>query len=191
MDSKEYQKTSCHKLKQIFGNENVKQEWDVGKSSQDSLTREIYCPRLDIAVGPFNIDGRVEYNKQRIKDSIHRYSEFLRLIIDVSENGLHSKNNILTSLNRNPRCFLQLRLNASGSRKHMLGDIANASILGAIGIVIPLTPSKLKGFTRIMKYIEFATAVGKLKSSFKNVLLINSDKFLEVLSHSDFLGMLD
>jgi len=51
----EYQELVCNSLQRIFGETNVKKEWNVAKDSRDDFTRELYYPRLDIAIGPFNI----------------------------------------------------------------------------------------------------------------------------------------
>jgi len=88
----------------------------------------------------------------------------------------------LAERNKNPRCFLAIELENSGSRKHMLGDVANASILGAIGIVVPLNEKRLRAFRKIREYIVFATKVGKLKASFNNVILLNRENFMNVIS---------
>jgi hypothetical protein len=63
MNATEYQKALFEKLKCIFGDANIEKEWDVARNSQDDFTRDIYCPRLDIALGPFNIDKQIETNK--------------------------------------------------------------------------------------------------------------------------------
>jgi hypothetical protein len=47
-------------LERVFGKENVKKNWDVAKDSEDMYTRELYAPRLDYAVGPFNISKSKE-----------------------------------------------------------------------------------------------------------------------------------
>ncbi|MBU1044197.1 MAG: hypothetical protein KJ915_07350 [Candidatus Omnitrophica bacterium] len=184
MNTKEYQSIVCEKLREIFLAENIKNEWDAAKDSQDSLTRGMYCPRLDIAVGPFNINGRVEANKRQIEEARSRHQDLIGRIVHTSERHHYDVQDISSGLNKNPRCLLAIEIEASGSRKHMLGDIANASILGSIGIVVPLTTGKLNAFIKIMKYIKFATKVKKLESSFNNVVIIGHDRFLEVLARS-------
>lgn len=57
------------RLKQIFGADNVKKEWDVAKGSLDDLTRNLYCPRFDIAVGPFNISRQVLEDYEKISQA--------------------------------------------------------------------------------------------------------------------------
>ena len=55
MNTKEYQALIFDSLKEIFEDEDVIREWDSLKyDSHISNHKEIYGPRLDIAVGPFN-----------------------------------------------------------------------------------------------------------------------------------------
>jgi hypothetical protein len=175
MNAKEYQIILFEKLKRIFGESNVEKEWDAAKNSQDDFSRKIYCPKTDIAIGPFNIDRQVEINRRRIEATLGRHETLIHRLIEASQSSTGSKEEFLTNRNKNPRCLIAIEIEGSGSRKHMLGDIANASILGLIGIIIPLTSEKLEAFKRILDYIRFATAAGKLNPSFNNILLINKE----------------
>ena len=50
-------------LENVFGKGNVLQEWDVARNSEDALKKKLqYCPRIDYAVKPLNIDGNIEDN---------------------------------------------------------------------------------------------------------------------------------
>ena len=64
----EYQDRVYLSLSRIFGERNVEKEWDAAKDSRDAFTRELYSPRLDIAVKPFNTDGNIDCNNQNVKD---------------------------------------------------------------------------------------------------------------------------
>lgn len=180
-----YQRSIIPKLNRIFGKNNVVKEWDVAKDSGDSFTRNLYSPRLDFAIKPFNTDGNVDYNNRKINRAISRYRRLIKRLAESSETYIEGINYFLDNRNRNPRCFLAIEVENSGSRKHMLGDIANASIMGAVGVVIPLNEKQLKGFIKIKNYITFATEVGKLKPSFNNVIVINKNKFLRIVSSYD------
>jgi len=100
-------------LKQLFGNENVIQEWDVAKNSQDAYTRELYCPRVDFAVGPFNIDANIDYNNMLIERAYQKYRRLLELLKSRSD----SEDKTLEP-NENPRCFLVIEVEDKSSRKH-------------------------------------------------------------------------
>lgn len=56
-------------LDRIFGNNNVVPEWSIAKNSKDIVTRNLYCPRVDFAVDPFNITS----DRTRNNDVINRF----------------------------------------------------------------------------------------------------------------------
>jgi len=179
---KNYQALACKLLKDIFGECNVKKEWDVAKESEDDLTRDSYCPRVDVAVGPFNLT-RNGNNLRQIDEMIEQRRGFLKKLFEFSEiHSLVSRElgfeKFLNIRNENPRCLLAIEIENSGSSKHMLGNIANVSILGAIGVVIPFNDTKLKLCKRIKKYLKHAIIVKKIpKDIFRNVIIIEKNNF--------------
>jgi len=179
---KEYQELVRKSLSKIFGEGNVKKEWDVATDSQDAYTRKLYCPRLDIAVGPFNIDGNVDENNDRIKEAVDSNKDFIDNVLRLPGLSPGDVDSFLRQENKNPRCFLAIEIEKSGSRKHMVGNIVNASILGAFGIIIPFDDKALSAYRKIDAYLNFAAKVGKTREIFKNVLIINKEKFLEAIS---------
>lgn len=181
--AKEYQDFVVQKLKHIFGEEAVEEEWDVAKGSMDDYSRELYCPRIDVALRPFNTSRDIENDNKIIRIAIKTHKKFIETLVRNSETPVGSVKEFLTYTNKNPRCFMAIEIEKSGTRKHLLGDIANASIIGAIGVVIPLDDSRLNGFKAIRKYLNFATSVRKLEGRlFKNVLIISQDKFTHIIS---------
>ena len=179
---KGYQEFAFNSLMKIFGEDGVKKEWNVAKDSEDAFTRELYSPRLDVAVGPFNISRHVYEDGLRITRTINSNRNFIKKLWQVSELKSFSFAEFLSNKNNNPRCMLAIEIENSGSSKHMLGNIANASILGAIGIVIPFNAKKLALCKRIKKYVTFAMEVEKIRGVFKNVLIINKEKFLRIIN---------
>lgn len=177
----EYQDGVYRSLSRIFGEHNVEKEWDVAKGSSDDFTRELYCPRLDVVVGPFNVDRNIDVNNERIRESVRVHKSFIRRIFDHSDLSGGDFKNFLGNKNENPRCFLAMEIENSGSSKHMLGDVANVSILGCIGVVIPFNDAKLSLCKRIKRYVSFATEVGKIETVFRNVLIVGKEDFLQVL----------
>jgi hypothetical protein len=65
----EFRNKAITHLEDVF-KESVKKEWDVAKNSTDDLTRDLYCPRIDIAVGPFNIRRRIRTEKKSLRHTI-------------------------------------------------------------------------------------------------------------------------
>lgn len=177
-DVQKYQDKACDYLGKIFGHKNVKKEWDVAKDSQDAYTRKLYCPQLDIAVGPFNIDENID----RMEETVVSNRDFIDNVLQLSESSLKDIDSFLQRKNKNPRCFLAIEIEKSGSRKHMVGNIVNASILGAFGIIIPFNDKALSAYRKIDAYLDFAAKVGKTREIFKNVLIINKENFLKAIS---------
>lgn len=177
IEVKQYQEFVCNSLKDILGENLVKKEWNVAKDSGDDFTRPLYCPRLDIAVGPFNIDENVYHNNLQIENAVNNHGNFLDKMLHYSELPDSNITDFLAYRNINPRCFLAIEIEKSGSSKHMLGNIANVSILGSIGIVVPFNKTQLSLCKRIIEYLIFVTYKKKVKEIFKNVLVINRENF--------------
>jgi len=173
-ETERYQKATTNLLKIIFGEPEVEDEWNVAKNSQDDFTRRLYCPRIDIAVGPFNITRDVENGTNRINETHQMFHEFVEGLRRISETYLEE-------YNENPRCFLAIEIEKKGSRKHMIGDIINASSLGKIGIIIPWDDKSLKAFIRIKQYLDFIKTVKKTSHAPKNLLIIKKDDFKQFL----------
>ncbi len=173
-ETKKYQDKITKLLSKIFGKLNVEKEWDVAKNSQDEFTRSLYCPRIDIVVGPFNITRSVENNIEGINNAHRQIPLFIEGLKQIS--GIQ-----LEEYNKNPRCFIAIEIEKGGTRKHMLGDIVNASSIGNIGIIIPWNNKAYNAFERIKRYLDFIKTVKKTSHSPKNLLIIRKTKFRNFL----------
>jgi hypothetical protein len=185
---RKFQKTVYNRLIGIFGDDNLRYEWDVSKESRDALNRnfypdgELYCPRLDIAVGGFNINREIENDVRSINMAAETNIGFLSRLWNNSELRMGTFDSFMRNRNSNPRCLLAIEIENSGSSKHMIGNIANTSIIGSIGVVIPFNDEKLKLCRRIKNYIQLVTRVGKIEKVFENVLIISKEKFLRCVT---------
>jgi hypothetical protein len=177
-----FQNYSVTALRAIFGNDNVTREWNVAKDSGDYYSRELYTPRLDIGIGPYNIHGDVINGQKRINDAIDTYIDLIRDIYLSSEASNYGTfEDFLKHKNRNPRCFLAIEIENSGSSKHMLGNIINVSALGSIGIIVPFNEKELSLCRRITKFFDFAARVEKMRPAYKNVLIIEKERFSQII----------
>ena len=187
-DVTKFQKTVHNHLMNIFGEDNLRYEWDVSRESRDALNRdfypdrELYCPRLDIAVGDFNIDGNIEHNNRKIKETAELHRDLIYRLWKNSESQITPFEEFMLHRNKNPRCLLAIEIENSGSSKHMIGNIANVSIIGSIGVVIPFINKKLSLCRRIKNYIQYVTRVQKIEKVFQNVLIVEKEKFMRIIS---------
>ena len=174
---KEYQEKIVPQLKWMFGTNQVIPEWNVGKDSRDDLGRKLYCPRIDIAVGPFNIDGNWVRNREMIDNTYLRYENFICKLNSASDEKISTEH-----LNRNPRCFLAIEIENTGSRKHRLGSIVNVAAIGKVGIIVTFTNESNNSFRKIRKYLQFVKTVEKIEEDIsKNVIIISKNDFSNVL----------
>lgn len=171
MPATECQEQITQLLKNIFGPDLVKKEWSIRVGATDAFRHKgIYSPRLDVAVGPFNIDREDIYLNQ---NKIAEYREHPLI------KGICSKVEI--DFNRNPRCMLAIEIEFSGSSKHILGDFTNASMMGMVGIVVGFSHN-IEKIGRINKYISLLQAVEKAPQDlFKNVVCFEAEDFLNLL----------
>ena len=161
-------------LGQLFRKDNVIPEWDVAKNSMDAYTRSLYCPRVDFAVGPFNIDANVHQNQRLINEMYEKHMRFIEQLKSKSD-----KRSRELSLNKNPRCFLAIEIENKTSRKHRLGSLVNASVLGKVGIILAWNPKVFQSFVKILNYLEYAESVGKQRYGIQNALIVEKEDFFE------------
>src|SRR3989344_5018827 len=125
-------------------------QWPTSKDATDVFERDqtLYAPRPDIGVGPFSIAQG------------NRYHE---IVHDFNEHAPRRLREVLQGLdqNRNPRCLFSIEIACSGSTKHILGDITNASLMGLYGLVVVEKGSKADG--KAQRVLNFLKKVKNVK----------------------------
>ena len=179
-----YIKIIRKKLERIYKQRGViKTEWISMKKSDG-----IYSPRVDLAIGPFAVDGI--YSSQF--DVLMNYSKELidNLIIHHIENTKDKFNfeheeinfDLLERHNYNPRCFMAIEIENNVTRKHLMGSAINAASLGRLGIIIPWTEEKLRALVRMRDYLKFIYDRKRKKFDITNLLIIAKEQFKNVLN---------
>jgi len=170
MNAKSFQNIIIERLRRH--SLEVEKEWGITRNANDifSTGKRRYAPRLDVAVGPFNV--RVENKKNKIRSTFNR---------NVPQKLKHRIESNVLRENINPRCMLAIEVVFSGSSKHILGDITNASMMGLYGIVVA-NNSMVNKVKRIFEYVKVVKQVGKAPSGlFSNVCLISDEEFLKLI----------
>lgn len=167
VSTKEYQEEIKEKLSKILL---------LDTSIERRMKMPSYSPRVDVAIPPFAFD---QSYARDYKSLLKRNKVFLE---KLKEKALNDNQRVKFDKNPNPRCFIAIEIENStdNNAKHMLGSIANASILGKVGIVIAMNSSNC--LKRINEYFDYITQAGKIKNEFKNVLLISKKDFDTVLN---------
>jgi hypothetical protein len=76
---------------------------------------------------------------------------------------------------------LCIEIEDSGSRKHCLGNLVNASALGRIGLLIARSEKILRTFVRQRVYLRFLANVEKNSFRTDNALVLSAEQFDECL----------
>ena len=183
MNIKEYQNYCGEKLNHLFS--DVVVEWNPYKGC--NVNNIQYCPRLDIAIGPFAINNRlgVNYDKLQTKSVT---KNFINLLIDSNNQNILSMglNNLtkpsdFSSFNYNSRCFICIEIENRVSRKHIVGGLVNASALGRIAVLVAWTPDKLKAFIKLKEYLKELSELEKNSFKTNNVLILDKDQFKDAI----------
>ena len=159
----------------------VKPEW------RSEIGRGRYSPRVDIAVGPFAVDGiRLGAEFSRL---VTAHRPFLLALHSSHEtnvrelDGAEEVPGLSASSERNPnaRCLLAVEIERSGSRKHMLGGAVNAAALGRLGVMVACSAKRLRALLTIRRYLLFLLSVGKSSFETANLLIVTDDQFCSAL----------
>ena len=178
MTEREYQNRAKEVLERIY--DEVETQWHPFRGHG----RGMYAPKVDIAVGPFATARNYE----------HRYGELLEQMRDFIECFIERHNqNVedteeqtsferIAHFNVNARCLLCIEVEETGSRKHCLGDLVNASALGRVGILVARSEKMLNVFLRQQVYLRFLARVGKNTFRTDNALVLTAAQFDECLA---------
>jgi len=162
MSASDYQRASEIALARHFA--DVKLEWPIARYATDALRPDVrrYAPRVDIAIGPFNMTTRgCDPAIVDAADDLPR--PFIELFRDLPPNP-------------NPRCLLAVEVVFSGSSKHIMGDMLNAAALGFYGLVVGAEPMMPK-INRIAQYVAVLARLEKLPVMFRNLVTVSTTEF--------------
>jgi hypothetical protein len=146
--------------------------------------RDMYAPRIDIAVGPFAIERR--RFEERYTELLLETKPFIESLIECHNQNLDATEqrasfDTIGFFNLNARCLLCIEIEDSGSRKHCLGNLVNASSLGRIGLLIARSEEILRTFVRQRVYLRFLADVEKNSFRTDNALVLSAEQFDECL----------
>ncbi len=177
MKSNSYQKEALEILRDIFGEQMVKNEWDsVTYDGHTHNHKAVYAPRHDIAVGPFNSYADLDIGNDRT--SVMKSHLLTKKLYDGT---LSNRGKLDEVWNNFPRCYLAIEIECNGSSKHMLGSIINASVSGSIGIVIVPEHRKEKA-RRICNYINRLRGMERLELyTYDNLIVFGQAEFLDFI----------
>lgn len=170
--AKAYQEQAVKALKEIFGEELVKSEWDSltydGHAHNHKL---VYGPRTDIVIGPFNSYADLDTGNDRT--AMMKKHMLVR--------RLQERTGDAVIWNNFARCFLAIEIVFSGSSKHITGDFLNATSTGAIGFVVAHKNIYQK-VKRTLNYFHRLQEFGRLhENGLQNIMLFSDEEFLEFL----------
>jgi hypothetical protein len=173
---KDIQVSIYEALGKLFAPELIKLEWSVRRGAADTFDDAAsYAPRLDVAVGPFNLTLR---DRERDANTIR---SFRHPLIESLEGEVSKQNHGGVYANRNPRCLLAIEIEHSTSSKHILGAITNTSMLGRLGVLIG-SSARLTKVKRIHAYACKLKEVEKAHDDmFGNVACFEQGQFLDFL----------
>lgn len=163
-----------------FGETSVQKEW-----SSFGGRRDIYSPKLDIAVGPFATEEMlVEEYREKLnenKTKIEKLINIHNVNIDEHHSTYQRRNKVTfdSILGSNPksRCFLGVEIENQVTRKHIIGGIINVTSLSRIAILIPGTDEKYKAMLNMRNYLSFLNQRKELQFNISNLLILKPDQF--------------
>lgn len=186
MTACEYQVSLLPRCRRKFRRLEVTSEWPAFSGIMHQ-----YSPRVDIAIGPYNIGPGP--NLMTAYDRLLRTLQirnFVTAAFEIHQENLnvhtygeiqHPTIDQLLRLNRNSRCLFAIEIENTNSKKHMMGSIINAASLGRIGIGVAYCDAALRTFLRILNYLAFLKSVGKNTYNTNNFLVLSSTQFSRLL----------
>jgi hypothetical protein len=177
MAEREYQLAVKDALARIYREVAVQWHPFVGQG------RNIYSPAIDVAVGPFAVEERLEAQYTRLleksRNLIQRFVEAHNHNVEDTEEQTSFEG--VLHFNENARCLIAIEIENTGSKKHCIGDLVNASALGRIGLLVAWSPGVFRTFLRQRVYLGYLARVGKNTFRTDNALVLTKEQFDECL----------
>lgn len=186
MTAREFQNDLFPLIQNKFPGQEIRNEWAA-------FTGQIhqYSPRVDIAVGPFNVAPGPNltqlYNQLVANDTTVNFLiqafNFHQQNLDINlyNEIIHPDFNQLIHKNQNARCFIAFEIENKNSKKHIMGSVINAASLGRVGIGIAFNDSTLRTFCRILNYLSFLRRVEKNTYDTTNFIILSVEQINQLL----------
>ncbi|MDO8451350.1 MAG: hypothetical protein Q7S76_00590 [bacterium] len=172
MNEREYQLEVRSGLNLIY--EDVQVQWSPFRREG----RDMYAPILDIAVGPFAMERRYE---NEYTQTLIRTQDFIESLIQKHNENIERDEEWVSfaqilHFNENARCFLAIEIEHTGSRKHCLGNLVNASALGRVALLVARSEEVLRIFLRQRVYLARLAGYGKNTFKTDNCLVLTENQ---------------
>jgi hypothetical protein len=178
LDERAYQRQVKDALDRLYA--EVEIQWQPFRGEGP----RIYAPVVDVAVGPFAIERRYIDEYGQLLDQTRAFIDNLIARHNANLEGQEEPARFerIRNFNENARCLLCIEIEESGSRKHCLGNLVNASALGRIGVLIARQASVMRVFVRQRAYLHFLAEVQKNTFRTENALVLTAEQFTECLA---------
>ena len=179
MNERQYQHKIKRELERIYNEQEVAVQWYPFRGEGPRQ----YCPIVDVAVGPFATERRYEAQYAQLLENTRTFVELLiekhnRNVEDPEKTSFEA----ITYFNENARCLLCIEVEETGTRKHCLGDLVNASALGRIGLLVARSQKVLRIFVRQRVYLRYLADVGKNTFKTNNALVLTEQQLDDCLA---------
>ena len=178
LNERQYQLHVKAALDRLYG--EVVVQWQPFRG----VGRGIYAPIVDVAVGPFAIQRRYVDEYAQLLDGTRFFIDSLieRHNANLEGREAPARFERIRDFNENARCLLCIEIEESGSRKHCLGNLVNASALGRIGVLVARQASVMRTFVRQRAYLHFLAEVQKNTFRTENALVLTAEQLNECLA---------
>jgi hypothetical protein len=173
----DYQQQTAKKLQESI-QLPVQTEWRAMQQQ-----RSLYCPCVDIAIGPFVYDGSCIPEKhdtqiKRLEKPIQAMLNFhIQNVQKLSFEVCDTSFDDLCYKNKSARCLMAIEIEDQVGRKHLIGTAINVIALGRLGIIIACSKDKLNASIRIRRYLWFLSNATELNT--KSLLVLTKEQFTD------------
>ena len=183
-----FQEEILTKFSSLYPNTEVVKEWR-------SITNfpGLYSPRIDVAVGPFS-DSRGGNRRNEYDRLMDRTKGFIESLFDLHfanvrqyrvpdevrrEELQRPDYQLVRNFNDNARCMFAVEIEHRVTRKHLLGGVVNASVLGRLGILVGFTEEQVRALVKLQAYWDFLRSVNKNSFETKNLIILSPEQLRE------------